>query len=88
MLSVGKARPESSEGKTVVVINPSIGPSIGEASLVTSYHALSASGIQMDSVGLNDDQSDRQSASIRNIASTSVNGSIYYPESETATHQK
>ena len=58
-----------------LVANPSIGPSIGEASLGVGY-GLSASGIQMDKVGLtdNDSQQDTKSASMKNMAGTSITG--------------
>lgn len=66
-----------------VVANPSIGPgSIGENSLGAGF-AMSASGIQMDRVGLplGDDQSDSKSASMRNMAGTSITGSLCEPDS-------
>lgn len=65
-----------------LVANPSIGPgSIGENSLGAGY-GLSASGVQMDRVGLPaDDQSDTKSASMKNMT-----GSLYEPDS--ALHQR
>ena len=44
-------------------------------------YALSASRVQMDRVGLPDDQSDTKSASMKNMAGTSITGSLYDPES-------
>ncbi|KAK7091632.1 E3 ubiquitin-protein ligase RNF19B-like [Littorina saxatilis] len=58
------------------VANPSIAPSIGDASLGMT-NSLSASGSHMDRVGvLRDADSDRDSASNRAIAGASLNGSL------------
>ena len=57
------------------VANPSIGPSIGEVSLPMT-NSLSASGSHMDRVGIMRDESDRDSASNRALAGTSLNGSL------------
>ncbi|XP_071113813.1 E3 ubiquitin-protein ligase RNF19B-like isoform X1 [Haliotis cracherodii] len=57
------------------VANPSIAPSIGEAS-VGMTNSLSASGSHMDRVGGIRDESDRDSASNRAIAGSSLNGSL------------
>ncbi|XP_076437994.1 LOW QUALITY PROTEIN: uncharacterized protein LOC143277138 [Babylonia areolata] len=58
------------------VANPSIAPSIGDASLGMT-NSLSASGSHMERVGiLRDADSDRDSASNRAIASASLNGSL------------
>ena len=65
------------------VANPSIAPSIGDASLGMT-NSLSASGSHMDRVGIiRDEISDRDSASNRAIGGFSLNGSLcggsYYP---------
>ncbi|CAH1774899.1 unnamed protein product [Owenia fusiformis] len=57
------------------VANPSIGPSIGDASLAFTQ-SLSASGSQMDRAGIIRDESDRDSASNRAMAGASLNGSL------------
>jgi E3 ubiquitin-protein ligase RNF19A len=56
------------------VANPSIGPSIGEMSLAMT-NSLSASGSHLDRV-LREDSCDRDSASNRALAGTSLSGSI------------
>lgn len=55
--------------------NPSIAPSIGEAS-VGMTGSLSASGTHMERVGIIRDECDRDSASNRAIAGSSLNGSL------------
>ncbi|XP_033727041.1 E3 ubiquitin-protein ligase RNF19A-like isoform X1 [Pecten maximus] len=57
------------------VANPSIAPSIGEAS-VGMTGSLSASGSHMERVGVIRDESDRDSASNRALAGSSLNGSL------------
>ncbi|XP_050390987.1 E3 ubiquitin-protein ligase RNF19A [Patella vulgata] len=57
------------------VANPSIAPSIGEAS-VGMTGSLSASGSHLDRVGMLRDESDRDSSSNRAIAGASLNGSL------------
>lgn len=57
------------------VTNPSIGPSIGDASLGMT-NSLSASGSHMDRVGMIRDDCDRESASTRALAGSSLNGSL------------
>ena len=57
------------------VANPSIAPSIGEASVGMTNSIYSASGSNMDRVGIIP-ESDRDSASNRAIAGASLNGSM------------
>lgn len=82
--TVGPAGPDSqSVGTGHNVANPSIAPSIGDASLGMT-NSLSASGSHMDRVGIiRDEISDRDSASNRAIGGFSLNGSLcggsYYP---------
>ncbi|GFO44886.1 E3 ubiquitin-protein ligase rnf19a-like [Plakobranchus ocellatus] len=57
------------------VANPSIAPSIGDASLGMT-NSLSASGSHMERAGVLRDDSDRDSASHRAIAGNSINGSL------------
>ncbi|XP_074659604.1 E3 ubiquitin-protein ligase RNF19A-like isoform X4 [Tubulanus polymorphus] len=57
------------------VANPSIGPSIGEMSMAMTG-SLSASGSHIDRVGIIRDESDRESASNRAIAGSSLNDSL------------
>lgn len=57
------------------VANPSIAPSIGDASLGMT-NSLSASGSHMERAGVFRDDSDRDSASHRAIAGNSINGSL------------
>ncbi|KAL4217693.1 E3 ubiquitin-protein ligase rnf19b [Mactra antiquata] len=60
------------------VPNPSIAPSIGEASVGMNNSIYSGSSTHIDRVGVNrgEDESDRDSASHRAIAGSSLNGSI------------
>ncbi|XP_045180224.2 E3 ubiquitin-protein ligase RNF19B-like isoform X2 [Mercenaria mercenaria] len=59
------------------VPNPSIAPSIGEASVGMNNSIYSGSGNHIDRVGVNrEDESDRDSASHRAIAGSSLNGSM------------
>lgn len=57
------------------VANPSIAPSIGEAS-VAMTNSLSASGSHIDRMGILRDESDRDSASHRATTESSLNGSL------------
>ncbi|CAG5130442.1 unnamed protein product, partial [Candidula unifasciata] len=57
------------------VANPSIAPSIGDASLGMT-NSLSASGSHMDRAGILRDDSDRDSSSHRALAGSSINGSL------------
>ncbi|XP_012946261.1 E3 ubiquitin-protein ligase RNF19A [Aplysia californica] len=57
------------------VANPSIAPSIGDASLGMT-NSLSASGSHMERAGVLRDDSDRDSSSHRAIAGNSINGSL------------
>ncbi|XP_059154380.1 E3 ubiquitin-protein ligase RNF19B-like [Physella acuta] len=57
------------------VANPSIAPSIGDASLGMT-NSLSASGSHIDRAGVLRDDCDRDSASHQAIAGTSINGSV------------
>ncbi|KAL3892345.1 hypothetical protein ACJMK2_004558 [Sinanodonta woodiana] len=58
------------------VANPSIAPSIGEASVGMTNSLYSASGSHMDRIGIIRDESDRDSASNRAMAGASLNGSL------------
>ncbi|XP_063407641.1 E3 ubiquitin-protein ligase RNF19A-like isoform X1 [Mytilus trossulus] len=75
--TVGPAGPDTqSVGTGHNVANPSIAPSIGDASLGMT-NSLSASGSHMDRVGvIRDEISDRDSASNRAIGGYSLNGSL------------
>ncbi|KAK3087215.1 hypothetical protein FSP39_003182 [Pinctada imbricata] len=64
-----------SVGTVHTVANPSIAPSIGDASLGMT-NSLSASGSHIDRIGVIRDESDRDSASNRAIGGISLNGSI------------
>ncbi|XP_041362066.1 E3 ubiquitin-protein ligase RNF19A-like [Gigantopelta aegis] len=70
-----RAADSQSVDTTHNVANPSIAPSIGDASLAMT-NSLSASGSHMDRVGVLRDESDRDSSSNRAIASSSLNGSL------------
>lgn len=82
--TVGPSGPDTqSVGTGHNVANPSIAPSIGDASLGMT-NSLSASGSHIDRVGIiRDEISDRDSASNRAIGGFSLNGSLcggtYYP---------
>lgn len=57
--------------------NPSIAPSIGEASVGMNNSLYSGSGSHLDRMGVaRGDESDRDSASHRAIAGASLNGSM------------
>lgn len=72
---------QSMETTSHNVANPSIGPSIGEMSMVMTNSLLSASGSHLDRVGILRDDLDRESASNRAIngsVSSSMVASIYH----------
>ncbi|KAK0053849.1 E3 ubiquitin-protein ligase RNF19A [Biomphalaria pfeifferi] len=68
------------------VANPSIAPSIGDASLGMT-NSLSASGSHIDRAGILRDDSDRDSASHRVLVGNSINGSLCSASYSTQHHK-
>ncbi|XP_014776760.1 E3 ubiquitin-protein ligase RNF19B [Octopus bimaculoides] len=78
-VTVGSNGPYATDNTTAEnishVANPSIAPSIGEAS-VAMTNSLSASGSHIDRMGILRDECDRDSASHRATTESSLNGSL------------